>query len=305
MTPTRHPNQRQLSSLPRELRRTTVPPAVRAWIQRCLGQPVAAVSRMAGASSTAVHAIRLESGDRVVLRRYVWPGYLEDEPTAPTREVEALRFAAAAGLPAPDVLAADPSGAVVGDSVPALLMSRLDGHAVAVPDLDRLAEAAAMVHSVDASGYGHDYFRWYQRETHRPMPDGTDRPELWEAAAEAWRDDMPSLDDGLCHRDFHPGNVLWSRGKLTGIVDWANGCRGPWGADIAHCRENLIVLSGWDAADTFQTSYERATGRTLHPFWEIASVLEHGQATMAARREIYERRLSKALSDLGRMPRRR
>ena len=29
----------------------------------------------------------------------------------------------------------------------------------------------------------------------------------------------------LIHRDFHPLNTLWSRGRLTGIVDWSAACR--------------------------------------------------------------------------------
>ena len=300
----RHPNHRPLSSLPPELRRTRVPDAVRAWVRRELGAQVTGVRRLPGASSTAVHGLRLADGRRVVLRRYVWPGFLEDEPDAAVREVDALRFARAAGLPVAEVLASDPDGSQVGDGIAALVMSLVPGRAVAVPDLEALADAAAAIHAIDASGFGHEYFRWYDRDTYQPCPDGTDQPELWAAATEVWRTDMPAVGTGLCHRDFHPGNVLWHRGRLGGVVDWANACRGPWGCDIAHCRENLIGLSGWDAADEFQAAYERATGRSLHPFWEIASVLEHGPETMRAKLGVYERRLTQALSALGALPRR-
>lgn len=300
----RHPNHRPLASLPPELRRTRVPDEVRTWVRRELGAPVTGLRRLAGASSTAVHGLRLRDGRRVVLRRYVWPGFLDDEPIAPAREVDALRFASAAGLAAPDLLAADVTGNEIGDGIPALVMSLLPGRAVAVPDLHRLAEAAASVHGVDAAALGHEYFRWYDRETHRPVPTGTTQPRLWEAAADVWRGEMPAYEPGLTHRDFHPGNLLWSRGRLTGIVDWANACRGPWGCDVAHCRENLIGLSGWEAADGFQRAYEELTGRTHHPFWEVASVLEHGPATMEAKLAVYERRLTTALGALGALPRR-
>jgi hypothetical protein len=51
-----------------------------------------------GRSSTAVHGLRLFDGRRLVLRRYVWPAFLEDEPVAPSRELDALRFGFARGL---------------------------------------------------------------------------------------------------------------------------------------------------------------------------------------------------------------
>src|SRR5204862_5155798 len=91
----RHPNQRTLQSLPVELRRTTVPPAVRSWIERVTGgRSVERVKRLPGASSTAVHRLWFEDGGpTLVLRRYVWRGFVEAEPDAPPREVDALQFA--------------------------------------------------------------------------------------------------------------------------------------------------------------------------------------------------------------------
>ena len=79
----RHPNQRALRELPVELRRTTVPADVRSWIERLADSAIVGVRRLPGASSTAVHSVAFDNGQRLVLRRYVWPGFLEDEPTAP------------------------------------------------------------------------------------------------------------------------------------------------------------------------------------------------------------------------------
>ena len=86
---------------------------------------------------------------------------------------------------------------------------------------------------------------------------------------------MPSYGQGFLHRDFHPGNVLWS-GRTAHVVDWANACSGPWGCDVAHCRSNLIDLVGSGRADDFLRAYLELTGATYDPFWEIASVLEQG-----------------------------
>ena len=148
MTSERHPNQRPLSSLPPELRRTSVPASVRHWVRRELGAEVLRWRRLPGASTSAVHRLALAVGTSAVLHRYVWPGLLEDEPEAPQREIDALRFATRNDLPVPHVLAADVDGTSVGDDIPALVMSLLPGRAVAAPDLHGLAAVAAGLHAV-------------------------------------------------------------------------------------------------------------------------------------------------------------
>ncbi|HET6664900.1 MAG TPA: aminoglycoside phosphotransferase family protein [Acidimicrobiales bacterium] len=271
----RHPNQRDIESLPPELRRTTVPPAVRAWVERQAGVRIVRVRRLPGASSTAVHGLYSADGTRLVLRRYAWPGFLDDEPIAPRREVDALRFASAHGLSVPELVAADLTGGDIGDDVPALLMSFVPGRAVAGPDAGRLAEVAALIHATDPTGFAHDYFPWFADSTVAPPP-ASPWPRLWEAAIGLWHDAMPGYTPRFIHRDFHPGNVLWWRGRAAGVVDWANACAGPCGCDLATCRANLVDLAGDRAADDFQAAYESLTGETLHPYWEMASILENG-----------------------------
>jgi len=271
----RHPNARAFSSLPSELRRTTVPAAVRSWVTANTGATVRRVTRLPGASSTAVHALYLSNGVRLVLRRYVWPGFLLDEPIAPRRELDALEHASTAGLPVPEVVAADTTGEEVGDRIPALLMTFLGGRALGYADPAKLAGIAAQIHGVDAGEFGHVYYPWYE-STSTAAPTGCRRPEMWERAIALWHTAMPPYRATFIHRDFHPGNVLWSRGRASGIVDWANACRGPCGCDLAHCRANLLELSGADAADRFLAAYESLTGESCDPYWEMASILEHG-----------------------------
>jgi aminoglycoside phosphotransferase (APT) family kinase protein len=271
----RHPNQRDVASLPPELRRTTVPPAVRAWVERNSGVRIARVRRLAGASSTAVHGLYTTDGTRLVLRRYVWPGFLAAEPVAPCRELDALRFGAAHGLPVPEVVASDTTGVDIGDGVPALLMSFLPGRAVPAPDAGRLAEVAAAIHAADPAGFGHDYFDWYTDTTVAPPP-ASRWPRLWETAIGLWHDAVPAYAPTFIHRDFHPGNVLWARGRVSGVVDWANACAGPRGCDVATCRANLTDLAGDRAADDFRAAYEALTGAAFHPYWDMACILENG-----------------------------
>lgn len=291
-----HPNQR--SWLPAELRRPGVPGPVRAWVCRSTGSEVTGVRRLAGASSTAVHGVRLADGRRLVLRRYAWSHFRETEPEAPPREVDALRLATSAGLPAPEVVAADPTGSEVGDGIPALLMTLLPGTALAVPDLQRLAELAARVHAVDASAFPHVYFPWYDSTTTSPPP-AAGRPRLWEEGIRVWHECRPDYPPAFVHRDFHPGNVLWLRGRVTGVVDWPNACRGPAGADVAHCRANLLRWAGPAEADAFRAAYESVTGTTYDPYWEVASVMEYDMQGWSAEEVAGpEERLARALEEL-------
>src|SRR4051812_3796529 len=123
MTTRRHPNHRPAHTLPVELRRTTVPPPVRAWVRSQFGSDVVSSRRLPGASTSAVHRLWLADERTVVLRRYVWRGVLEDEPEVFHREVDALGFASDHWLPVPRVLAADADGTAIGDGVPALVTS--------------------------------------------------------------------------------------------------------------------------------------------------------------------------------------
>jgi Ser/Thr protein kinase RdoA (MazF antagonist) len=226
-----------------------------------------------GASSAALHRLDLHDGSRVVVRRYVWHGYVEAEPDAPGREVDAVSYAASHGLAVPEVSACDLQGHEVGDGIPVILMTYLPGRPVAVPDLEALAEAAAAVHAVDPDGFGHEFLPWYEDEMVTPPP-LTTRPALWEQAIDVWMRALPPNRPAFIHRDFHPGNVLWSQRRLSGIVDWASACRGPIGCDIAHCRANLRYLADPMTADRFVRTYTSLTGIELDPFWVVAGHLE-------------------------------
>lgn len=231
------------------------------------------VRRLPGASSTAVHAVRLADGRRLVLRRYVWEKFRREEPDAPRREVAALEHAAGHHLPVPLVIAADVTGEDVGDAVPAILMSRVDGRAHPSPDASQLAALAADLHRVPDARFDYQYFPWCRDTSTRP-PVGCAHPDRWERALEIWRNREPPYMPRFIHRDFHPGNVLWLRGRLSGLVDWANACIGPVGIDIATCRWNLADWAGEAAGDAFVAAYERISGQQHHPYWDIAGIVE-------------------------------
>ena len=121
----------------------------------------------------------------MVLRRYVWPGFLAAEPEAAQREVDALGFAAAHAVPVPQLVAADIDGSHVGDEIAAVLTTFAPGVARAVPDLRSLAAVGASIHAVDASTFTHTYYPWYEDTLDAP-PIGACDPALWERAIDIW-----------------------------------------------------------------------------------------------------------------------
>jgi aminoglycoside phosphotransferase (APT) family kinase protein len=78
----------------------------------------------------------------------------------------------------------------------------------------------------------------------------------------------------LTHRDYWSGNVVWSGGVLTGVVDWTGGATGPPGFDVGWCRLDLYLLYGERIADEFLVSYQAATPSVrLDPLrWDLWAI---------------------------------
>lgn len=50
---------------------------------------------------------------------------------------------------------------------------------------------------------------------------------------------------------------MWSRGKLTGVVDWSMARISPRAHEVGYCRTDLTVLIGAEAAERFRRAYDR------------------------------------------------
>jgi aminoglycoside phosphotransferase (APT) family kinase protein len=138
-----------------------------------------------------------------------------------------------------------------------------------------LAGAAAKIHRVDAAGFPWSYRRYNEGES-LAVPGWSKNPEVWKRALQVVHGAAPPFRACFVHRDFHPSNVLWLNGQVSGVVDWVNGCRGPAGIDVAWCRHNLANLHGVPAADDFLAAYIVAAGSdfTYDPYWDLMSVVE-------------------------------
>ena len=92
-------------------------------------------------------------------------------------------------------------------------------------------------------------------------PPWTRFPRAWAKAIDLYQGPPPTLERPFIHRDYHPGNVLWRRQHVTGIVDWQSASIGSPMADVAHCRSNLVDHFGIAAADQFLTLWQTLSGR--------------------------------------------
>jgi Ser/Thr protein kinase RdoA (MazF antagonist) len=253
------------------------PETVLGWVRDVVGGRITSIRSM-GVGSTTLHAIDAGADPvrRLVVRRFHDLERLRLDPWyLPANEAAVLELLDDTEVPAPRLLAADPYGRIC--DVPALLTTRMPGRTSARPwdmnaFLTTIAQALARVHEVSPDADLPMYAPY-----HDPMLHGARRPPAWSASPELWQrvfeaisSSVPQTPQGFIHRDFHAGQVVWSGDRLTGIVDWVTGCRGPYGIDLARMRLNLAIDYGVDLADRFATGYRDVTGRDArHPYWDL------------------------------------
>jgi aminoglycoside phosphotransferase (APT) family kinase protein len=278
------PHGFELSPADERLLRGPPPGAALRWAAAAAG-PGAIIRRveaLAGGTSSAVHAVDVELAGgptaRLVLRRFVRADWLAAEPDLAAREAAALTIAAGSSVPTPSLVAVDPDGDGAGD--PAVLMTRLPGVVDWNPTevetyLRGLAEALPPIHeAVVGDGPRPPDYAPYAVAMHR-APSWAAQPDAWLRAIEVLEGPLPTGEKSFIHRDYHPGNVLWHGGAVSGVVDWVNASVGsPW-ADVGHCRCNLASEVGPAAADRFLECYRVAAGRhdDYHPYWDIVAVI--------------------------------
>jgi aminoglycoside phosphotransferase (APT) family kinase protein len=230
-----------------------------------------------------VHRLSVEQANgarvQVVLKRYGTGSLRAWNTHLVWAEVEALNAAAAAGtgagIPAPTLLAADAEGYET-EGAPSLLLSRVPGSVWLRPtDMDswlrQQAELLPRVHALALPAQRHERLRWPKR-----VPDTAVRRDLWVSAIEhATSGDSPRPEEVRLHGDYQHFNVLWSRGRLTGLVDWSSLAGSP-DVDVGRCRLNLTLLFGADVAERFRRLYEAEAGRTVDPLQDLDMLLEYG-----------------------------
>lgn len=121
---------------------------------------------------------------------------------------------------------------------------------------------------------------------------------MWERAIEIYQGPIPA-GRVLLHRDYHPGNVLWRRGRVTGVVDWVNTSLGVGDADAGHCRANLDIV-GPGAADEFLARWLVVTGRDGYdPYWDLVAVVGTADSYSVTPDADLDRWVARAVAALG------
>ena len=259
--------------------------ATRAWVAKQLpeGRTVDKSAFLTGGWSAQMRRLTLDDGTALALRTFVKPFFRRHAPGLLAREADVLTLLAGQeGVPAPELTGVDATAEHCDH--PSLLMSVLPGR-VRVdeedldPRVDLLAAQLARIHRVVPEERPRPYQSWTSPERVR-APEG----EMWERAVDVIRRDPPPYEGCFLHRDFHPGNVLFTGSgaglRISGVVDWVETSWGPADLDVAHCSTALALLYGPEYGLGFRARYEahgghRQAGGPDHLYWRLLDALAY------------------------------
>lgn len=255
--------------------------ATRAWVAKQLpeGRTVGKSAFLTGGWSAQLRRLTLDDGTELALRTFVKPFFRRHAPGLLAREAEILTLLAEQeGVPAAELIGLDATGEHCDH--PSLLMSVLPGR-VRVdeeelgPRVDLLAGQLARIHRI---------VPWERPRAYQAWTSPAAVPAGWERAVDVIRREPPPYEGCFLHRDFHPGNVLFTGSgaglRVSGVVDWVETSWGPADLDVAHCSTALALLYGPEYGLGFRERYEARGGRHLadgpeHLYWRLLDALAY------------------------------
>ena len=213
--------------------------------------------------------------------------FLDDEPDSASRcaraSYRALRLARAHGIPVPEPVYVDETGAVMG--VPGIVTQLVEGRQQANPPDpvswgEMLAELLVRVHDITPSA--EDQQQLFDGDVDGLFLLYGDQPArkgghpLSEPIFNAMVDRAPTVLPGrrqLVHSDYWPGNVLWQGAEITALIDWDFAACGDPALDVGYFRMNMFLRGVKPAADVFLDHYEGLTGAPVPNlgFWELVA----------------------------------
>ncbi len=150
--------------------------------------------------------------------------------------------------------------------------------------ISRLAALLASVHGLDRQTLGLDFLK-FPRWSVDSIADLLDLPEIEYMASR--NEKLGELLDWLrvraheaanpevvmLHFDFHPGNVMVSKGKIVALLDWCEACPGDAALDVGWSNLLLHMGDAGEVIDAFVTEYKRHSGRELKnlTFYEVVA----------------------------------
>jgi aminoglycoside phosphotransferase (APT) family kinase protein len=109
-----------------------------------------------------------------------------------------------------------------------------------------------------------------------------DASEPLAGTRDGWRSPVREPAEVVCHNDFAPYNLVFTDGRLTGVIDFDYCSPGPRAWDLAYLAYRLVPLTGWVEPDE-PTEPERgrrlarlidAYGLELRPSEVVAVVVD-------------------------------
>jgi len=251
----------------------------RRWVEDALEAPVVAAEPLTGGVASRMLLVRVEDGREAVLRQLVDDPWRRHAEQLLLRERDVHGLLGGSTVPAPATLAVDVRGDRT-DGDPSLLMTRLPGTVDLVgPDVDALAAVLIAIHAVrpGPDAWPRPYESW-AFPAKRVVPPWSGDDGLYREAFARLEAPAPGYDPTFLHRDFHPGNVLWRDGRVSGVVDWVETSTGPADLDVAHCASNLAGLHGVATALAFRRSYVDQGGRLAQDaeasaYWQLLDLV--------------------------------
>jgi aminoglycoside phosphotransferase (APT) family kinase protein len=237
------------------------------------------MQRLRGGLGARMHVLDIARGDggreKVVLRRF---GRDRTTSESVAHEFRILEFLHSVGIAAPRPLLLDIKGDLFG--VPAMVLSYIPGHPVYEPRdpaawAEHLAAGLLTVHAVTPDQFDlswlhvqlsdgireHIAQRKEPARAHGPLAGEVHDVLTRELDRIAWREPC------LVHDDLWPGNVVWYRGRLAGIIDWQHGELGDPRSDVAQCRADITMIHSAGLADDFREAYQRLAPNPLPDMW--------------------------------------
>lgn len=262
----------------------TAPGALLEWAADVVGtHHFERVEALPGGSASAVWRLlaATDRGPVTVVAKQLRPHLVELDAGLIGRELRVLEALRPLALPVPEPLASDPDGICSGR--PALLMSLVEGELLQGPEALRAAipEYVTAItdwqHRARSVVAGRRFSPWFDASEPRPRPLST-RAELWARAVEIVRRFPSPAATGFIHRDPHPANMLFSDGRLTGVIDWPHAGRGPRCMDVSRMAINLACTLDVDATRELRERWEHATGERHDPLLDVYALLECDEA---------------------------
>ncbi|MER8072766.1 aminoglycoside phosphotransferase family protein [Streptomyces sp. NPDC094034] len=262
------------------------------------GERIVGTEALHGGISAEMRRLTIRARDGgtrdLVLRTFVDVEHAEDSLN---REAGALTLLPGTGVPAPGLVAVDPTAAHC--EYPSLLMTHLAGRTVLDDEgletrVPLLARQLVAIHALRPANRPGKYVALTTADT-VVVPQGA-HTAAWAAAIDVIREPAPPYAGRFLHRDFHPGNVLFDVAppgqdgtRITGVVDWAATSWGPTDLDVAHCSTNLALLHGPAWGSRFAEAYEEAGGVLAADagerlYWRVRDALAFSEEVRAVSR---------------------